>query len=205
MSGFDYTLIKKPEAYSDSKGTIVGRPLYPSEVHGNLVALADAINAILGPLTQAQFGSRVDAAKMWVPVNFVYPQFPGMALPSDLMMGTWTNISANFPGDFFRAEGGNAAAFGGGVQWGQNVAHFHGAATGQDSGEHYHDSTLWRSWGISGGSGYSGLIDLNTNGMNQMSVRSGGRVGVHTHSISADGGNEARPQNRTILIWQRTA
>lgn len=199
MSGFDYTLIKKPEAYADSKGTIVGRPLYPSEVHGNLVALADAINSMLGPLTQAQFGSRVDAAKMWVPVGFVYIQFPGMALPSDLMMGTWANISSNFSGDFFRAEGSGAAEFGGPEQTSQNKVHSHSATCGVDSPDHTHGipQSQYAGTGLTQASGSGVQYGSSTYGANTR----------HTHSVSvlSDGNDEARPKNRTIRIWQRTA
>jgi len=197
MAGFDYTLLKKPEAYSDSKGTIVGRPLYPSEVHGNLVALADAINSMLGPLTQAQFGSRVDAAKMWVPVGFVYIQFPGMSLPSDLMMGTWSNISSNFAGDFFRAEGGNALAFEKGEQAPQNLSHSHGGVSGGMSGNNPHSHSMNTStdtsWNGYVGKGKYADYGFSTNATDIS----------HTHSIASDGGSEARPINRTIRIWQR--
>lgn len=198
MPGFDYTLLKKPEAYSDSKGTIVGRPLYPSEVHGNLIALADAINSMLGPLTQAQFGSRVDSVKMWVPVNFVYIQFPGMSLPSNLMMGTWSNISSNFAGDFFRAEGGSfAKPFEGGEQTCSNLTHVHGANCDQDTPDHTHPVNESLGDGVVGATVASGTGSFNT----------GGASTRHTHAIGivASGGNEARPINVTIRVWKRTA
>jgi hypothetical protein len=201
VAGFDYTLLKKPEAYSDYKGTIIGRPLYPSEVHGNLIAVADAINLMLGPLTQAQFGSRVDLAKMWVPVNFVYVQFPGMSLPAELMLGTWTNISSSFAGEFFRAEGGPALAFGAGEQASQNLAHSHGNITGGMNANITHAHVYGTAGSISGPG--SCARDSNggqekTNGVSTTSI-------PHTHGINAEGGTEARPTNMTIRIWRKTA
>lgn len=198
MSGFDYTLLKKPEAYSDSKGTIVGRPLYPSEAHWNLIALADAIHAMLGPLTQAQFGSRVDAVKMWVPIGFVYIQFPGMSLPSNLMMGTWSNISSNFAGDFFRAEGGNALAFEGGEQPSANLLHTHGnGSTGGMSGNdpHAHSNGM-ASMSVSSASGSQRATPPPASNTGSTSI-------AHTHSIASSGENESRPVNKAIRIWQR--
>lgn len=47
------------------------------------------------------------------PVGYVYTQFPQQSTPSELgLPGTWTEITSNYAGKFFRAEGGNAAAFG---------------------------------------------------------------------------------------------
>lgn len=47
------------------------------------------------------------------PVGYVYTQFPQQSTPSALgLPGTWTEITSNYAGRFFRAEGGNAAAFG---------------------------------------------------------------------------------------------
>ena len=47
------------------------------------------------------------------PVGYVYTQFPQQSAPADLgLPGTWTEITSNYAGRFFRAEGGNAAAFG---------------------------------------------------------------------------------------------
>lgn len=51
--------------------------------------------------------------KASIPIGFVYTQYPGQLAPNQLWPGlTWSNISSNFGGSFFRGEGGQAAAFG---------------------------------------------------------------------------------------------
>ena len=49
--------------------------------------------------------------KAGFPVGFVYMQLPGCPEPSVVCTGTWENVSDEYPGDFFRVEGGNALAF----------------------------------------------------------------------------------------------
>ena len=48
-----------------------------------------------------------------MPVGAIYVQFAGQSDPTALFGGTWENISSQLAGQFFRAEGGNAAVFGG--------------------------------------------------------------------------------------------
>jgi hypothetical protein len=122
MGGIDTSLIKKPESYG-VYGTALGRSLLPSEVHGNLDVIVAAIQSMCGSLSPAQFGSRYgDATKQWTPQGTVYKQYPGMAAPTDLYMGTWEYFGqagstyASKNGHFERAEGGNASAFGAGEQ-----------------------------------------------------------------------------------------
>ena len=47
-----------------------------------------------------------------IPVGFNYVQYPGESAPADIFGGEWEKISAQFAGQFFRCEGGNAATFG---------------------------------------------------------------------------------------------
>ncbi len=62
-----------------------------------------------------------------VPIGFVYVQFPGEKSPQELFgCGTWQNVTAQFAGAFFRAEGGNASAFGAGLQDMMIQSHNHG-------------------------------------------------------------------------------
>ena len=49
-------------------------------------------------------------------VGIVYVQFPGESTPDTLFGGTWQNITDQFAGAFFRAEGGNASSFNSGIQ-----------------------------------------------------------------------------------------
>ena len=49
--------------------------------------------------------------KAGFPIDFIYMQLPGCPEPSVVCTGTWENVSDEYPGDFFRVEGGNALAF----------------------------------------------------------------------------------------------
>ncbi len=117
-----------------------------------------------------------------VPIGFIYMQLPGRSLPSDLFTGTWSNVSSSFAGNFFRAEGGNASAFESGVQASQNLLHTHVEYTGNRD---------------NGSGGYDGSYPAgNVNPI----------VRVASACPTGDsGGTEARPANRTMRIWERTA
>ncbi|CAG2103000.1 unnamed protein product [Medioppia subpectinata] len=52
-----------------------------------------------------------------LPVGFIYVQLPGQAEPNTLWpKSTWSDVTATYAGQFFRAEGGGSLAFGAGVQ-----------------------------------------------------------------------------------------
>ena len=153
---------------------------YPSTSVVNLVGDGTATVATL----LARFG----ATSLIYPVGYVYWQFPTKDSPADMgFIGSWTNISSDFPGDFFRAEGGEASAF----ESGEQADQFQGfkvrisanrtatgaidnvSSDGSSSGpENYDDSTS--------------LIDDGTNGTP--------RTGTTTY-----------PVNHTIRLWERTA
>lgn len=44
-------------------------------------------------------------------IGDIYIQLPGKPDPSTLYYGVWENVSDEYPGDFFRVEGGEALAF----------------------------------------------------------------------------------------------
>lgn len=159
----------------------------------------------------------------------VYVQFPQQDSPQNLFICTkWTEIS--YSGAFFRASGGNAAAFieKSGVlskQAGNIQAHNHKM-------NHDHGSTGDMS---DNSSGYTGVGDRNGNG----AIRCTGPFSykryvngnirqfapstnadeyclfmniAHSHTVpkysgnTADaGGSETRPENYTIRVWKRTA
>ncbi|CAG2102241.1 unnamed protein product [Medioppia subpectinata] len=51
------------------------------------------------------------------PVGFIYVQLPGQAEPQTLWPSyTWSDVTAQYAGQFFRAEGGGSVGFGKGVQ-----------------------------------------------------------------------------------------
>lgn len=113
------------------------------------------------------------------PIGMLYTQYPGESSPQDLgWPGTWTNISSNFAGDFFRAEGGNASTFEGGRQ----------AATAIENGiYHQYRATI----NDSDGSYSGGTLDVADHASNA--------------PWSGNTAYKVRPVNRTIRIWKRTA
>lgn len=123
-----------------------------------------------------------------VPIGFVYVQFPGEKSPQELFgCGTWQNITAQFPGAFFRAEGGNASAFGAGLQGMMIQSHGHSAS--------------FNSWVVTGGSGENRAHG----GLSNSYFITGLSSGIPAVSITATGGAETRPINYSIRIWKRTA
>ena len=127
-----------------------------------------------------------------IPVGFNYVQYPGESAPADLFGGEWENISAQFAGQFFRCEGGNAATFGetqtggapniqGTVGNGSTFQTVTGAFLSSSSGN-----------GTVGGYSYA-----------QGTVV----VGFSAADSNATYGaaDEIRPANSTIRIWKRTA
>ncbi len=121
-----------------------------------------------------------------IPVGFNYVQYPGESAPADIFGGEWTNISAQFAGMFFRAEGGAAAVF--------------GEAQGQGLPDHSH--TIYSAFSLTsfiGGNGSTTDFVRPSNG------------GTNTATTAASTNNpiyavgEVRPTNSTIRIWKRTA
>lgn len=80
------------------------------DVSGNLYIFDETIDS----LANTKIGQ---LANNIMPIGFVYTQYPTKDSPVTLgFVGTWTDISSEFPGDFFRTEGGNASAFESGQQ-----------------------------------------------------------------------------------------
>lgn len=122
---------------------------------------------------------KVDPGK-YFDVGFIYTQYPGMDDPTTLgWYGAWTNVSSNFAGDFFRAEGGNATAFDSGEQADEIRSHDHPI---EDL-----PTQLYRGGGLGTGTWYFAHGPGTTN------------------KTGARGGAETRPVNQTIRIWKRTA
>jgi hypothetical protein len=109
------------------------------------------------------------------PIGSIYFQLPTKDTPGDLWGGTWTDVSSEFAGQFFRAAGGNAAAFGT-PQADQILEHKH-TVPGYDVG-------------------------LSTFRLNAESYTGSPRVYANTSSV---GGIENRPTNHAIKVWERTA
>ena len=124
-------------------------------------------------------------------------QFPGESAPADIYGGEWTNISSQFAGQFFRAEGGNAAVFGGTqgdgapevTGYANNIA-CGGDASSDTSGALYRPSESNNNKATSTNP-YGWKIQL------ALSLSRGNAV--------YGAANEVRPANSTIRIWRKTA
>lgn len=122
-------------------------------------------------------------------------QFPGKSAPADLYGGEWTNISSQFAGMFFRAEGGNSAAFG---------------STQSDGAPNIIGTAGWSVGGnASWGPNFSGALSASRSGTGMTRAESG--AGDITISIDANRSNskygsatEFRPYNTAIRIWEKT-
>lgn len=178
---------------------------------------------IYANIAQAAF----DAAH---PVGETYPQYPQQEDPHTLynkngIKSTWTVV--NYSGAFFRAQGGNAAAFIDknsvlSKQGGQNASHSHSAnaggmsanASGKFGGYPQNQARMFDF-----ASGFCTLEDSSASYNRSVSWQDtssnvGNRwhsaIGMnidHTHTVTvgAQGGNENRPENYTIRVWKRTA
>jgi len=126
-------------------------------------------------------GDLIVQGKNPYPIGGIYFQLPGKSAPASLFVGTWTNISSQFSGVFFRAEGGNASAFGGGTQADEIRSHNHVQWTGA-------------------------LDDSNfTSGSGQFPPGDGPGQNNTNITTGSTGGIETRPINVTIRVWERTA
>lgn len=146
------------------------------------------------------------------PIGVIYTQYPQQKSPQELFPNTtWEEV--NYDGAFFRASGGNAAAFNEGKQ-GQSIqshnhsfswsgSHSHGIT---DPG-HRHNLELGED---DGGVGHNGERTKRHYGWTTTSFEKTG-ISINSATISISGttdntgGNETRPENYTIRIWKRTA
>lgn len=143
-----------------------------------------------------------------LPIGFIYIQYPGKQEPGPAFGGVWTNISSSFPGAFFRAEGGNASAFGSGLQVDVVGPHTHTlSVTIVNAGAHQHEETLG-AINLFGNAGIS-RTKGNYGGSSKGTCDLTNTAGDHGHSASgsalSNGGTENRPDNYTIRLWERKA
>ena len=166
-------------------------------------------------------GPQGPAGATTLPIGSIYIQLKGQSAPSDLFGGTWENISSSYAGRFFRAEGGNAAAFG--SDQGQSVyphthtiSHTHTRGTMEIKGwfKAYcdngigsnQDNTVFASSGANKGytSGTAGTYQ-RTLTLNASKGWTGSTSSPSTTTSGSYGTTETRPINSTIRIWKRTA
>lgn len=132
-----------------------------------------------------------------MPVGAIYVQFAGQTDPTTLFGGTWENVSSIYAGLFFRAEGGNAAAFGSNQGGGApNIVGFMG-------------NVQMANW-ASTGAFYPNGTDGNEYNWNEFRAGGSGQRGINMYFSAANSNGiysapEVRPINHTIRIWKRTA
>ena len=146
------------------------------------------------------------------PIGVIYTQYPQQKSPQELFPGT-TWVEVNYGGAFFRASGGNAAAFNGGKQ-GQSIQkHNHSASFSgnEQTGEVELDnnvnggSPIRNCSGVFSGFGDSRIgLDSGDWGNRwrgfKLTITPSGSV-----TVGDTGDAETRPANYTIRIWKRTA
>lgn len=129
------------------------------------------------------------------PIGEIYVQFPLQLNPAELYgRGTWSDITADYAGLFFRAAGGDAAEFG--VDENENII-----IQNDEIKEHSHNiSYSGDNWALmkTGGSQHTGLGSDSRSQTNVQAI-------LDEITISNTGGNETRPVNTAIKIWKRTA
>ncbi|XP_021967010.2 uncharacterized protein LOC110862122 isoform X1 [Folsomia candida] len=122
-----------------------------------------------------------------IPSGFIYTQYPGQADPTTLFPTyTWTDVTTEYAGQFFRAEGGNSATF--------------GTPQAESSPK---ITTI--SWGNAApGTTWPTSIQIADGVSPHMFVSTGGDGPVDGISVTATGyATEVRPVNQAIRIWKR--
>ena len=133
-----------------------------------------------------------------MPIGAIYVQFAGQTDPTTLFGGTWENVSATYAGQFFRCEGGAAAAF--------------GQSQSDGAPNVYGDFTITRSvdtlaWNLGQANGaFTMGNETSTVGLNNYSVPTTGRP-YAIFNLSSNSAkytlSEVRPVNTTVRIWRR--
>ena len=134
-----------------------------------------------------------------MPVGSVYVRFKGQPAPNTLWGGTWQNISSQYAGEFFRAEGGDAAPFG------QSQAEGLPNITGQ---WYLSNCSSGKSFGGTG----AGIGSLRAVGKAEVSDLSVGSTLNIDYGLDLDASrssniygksNHNTPKNSTVQIWKR--
>jgi hypothetical protein len=116
-----------------------------------------------------------------------------------MFVGNWVNISSQFAGVFFRAEGGNASGFGNGQQGQDIISHKHsnGSITERNNTYTLQTSSISLREGESYSRNVLGSVSLSSPMVNFNIVSL-----PDTYNA---GGTKTRPVNMTIRVWERTS
>ena len=123
-----------------------------------------------------------------IPLGFLYTQFPNQSKPEDLWPNTkWSEMTSQYSGLFFRAEGGESEPFGriqqANQSWISNI-HYKGYEYSSFKGLHNLDQ----------------MTSLNQNQWVDIQP-SGYTTSVYNFKFYTTGG-EVRPKNAAIKIWK---
>ena len=135
--------------------------------------------------------------KVW-PIGVIYTQFPQQKSPQELFPGT-TWVEVDYGGAFFRASGGNAAAFNGGKQ--EELVGSHSDSVTVTGGDHRHPypfSDTHNEGPFDKPVGYD-------NSNNKYTAYTGYSGDLSMSGTVSHSAKENRPANYTIRIWKRTA
>lgn len=152
------------------------------------------------------------------PVGEIYIQYPGKKDPQTLYgRGTWENISDQFAGLFFRAEGGNAESF-------QETVDSDNPLVSQDDKIRGIKGAFYTTHGADGNTAIEGAFYHRTSsdywtkcyiwskdtptyvGFIDFDVNQNVGSGLHQNAMAGHAdGPEIRPVNTTIRVWERTA
>lgn len=130
-------------------------------------------------------------------INHVYIQFRGQSAPTTLYPRTsWQNISSTYAGRFFRAEGGDAAAFGSQQAGGlPEIQGYFQWATNPPSGR-------YTRYGAFYGDGTKRYISANSGGEHEFEDMDVNFKASYHNSIYG-AASEVRPVNEAFRIWKR--
>ena len=132
------------------------------------------------------------------PIGVIYTQYPQQTSPQELFPNTtWEELK--YDGAFFRASGGNAAAFNGGKQ--EELVGSHSDPVTVTGGDHRHSYNFADP--NNGGEWDKPVAYDNSNSAHTAYTDYSGKLsmsGTVSHSAK-----ENRPANYTIRIWKRTA
>lgn len=161
-----------------------------------------------------------------IPEGFVYVQYSGQPTPKELWPWyKWSNISSDYAGDFFRAEGGDASTFNSGRQtdnasmrasvtintcgWGYSIdnhchiggtAHVWDTYTSNSNQGHYGSQYLtWGYWAV--GRWEHTDWDSACSYWTTTAWFSGAQC--VDYSLWGNNSDETRPVNSTVRIWKR--